>query len=126
MTNKKNFNIYIFLSSFSRNLIEVFIGTILLKKGFSLHSVIFYFLLVNLFSVLFAPIATLVAKRYSNKLLSLFGILCFIILQFVLNYIDLNVIYLYIIALLYAFYRRSYWISRRYYTKRRNRNYNGR
>ena len=50
--NIKNFNRYVFISTFARNLIEVFVGTILLKMGFSLHSVIYYYLLVNNFIVI--------------------------------------------------------------------------
>ena len=116
MNNKKNFNIYIFLSSFSRNLIEVFIGTILLKNGYSLHDVIFYYLLINVFStILYVPCIAL-GKNYSNKLLSVIGVFSFILLQIFLNFITNKSGYLYIIAFLFALYRRTYWIARRYYT----------
>ena len=40
--NKKLLNRYVFLSTFARNLIELFIGTILFNRGFDLKSVIFY------------------------------------------------------------------------------------
>ena len=117
MENKvKNFNKYVFLSTFSRNLIEVFVGTILLKKGYSLHLVIYYYLLVNIFSVLITTPCVLISKKYSNKLLAVLGIIAFILLQITLNYFDTNIIYLYIISFLYAVYRRCYWLSRRYYT----------
>ena len=114
--NAKYFSTYVFLSTFARNLIETFVGTILFKIGFSLHEVIFYYLLVNIFSVILSVPLTLFSKKYSNKLLSVIGVISFIVLQIVLNYVDTNIIYLYITAFLYALYRRGYWISRRYYT----------
>ena len=114
--NKKNFNRYIFLSTFARQLVEVFIGTILFKAGFNLRSVLCYFLLVNVFSTLIAYPLTALSKRYSNKLLTVMGIVNFILVQVALNYVTLNHMYLIILALLYALYRRCYWLSRRYYT----------
>ena len=41
--NQKKFGIYVFLSTFSRNLIEVFIPVILYKFGYELKEVIIYF-----------------------------------------------------------------------------------
>jgi len=114
--NKKNFNRYVFLSSFARNLLEVFIGSILLKNGYSFYNVMFYYFLANLFSVIIAIPCTFISKKYSNKGISVIGILSFIVLQFFLNFIDNTMLYLYIIAFLFALYRRCYWISRRYYT----------
>ena len=114
--NVKNFKIYIFLSTFARNLIEIFIGTILFKKGFSVHQVILFYLLSNIFSLIICVPCIHISKKYSNKLLSLFGIVSFLILQIALNYVNTSQIFLYIIAILFAIYRRCYWISRRYYT----------
>ena len=114
--NTKNFNKYVFLSTFARNLIELFVGTILLKKGYSLHLVIYYYLLVNIFSVILGIPCSMISKKYSNKLLSIIGIISFIGLQVVLNFITTDIYYLYIVSFLFALYRRCYWISRRYYT----------
>ena len=114
--NNKNFNQYVFLSTFARNLIELFVGTILFKIGFPLKSVVFYYFLVNAFSLLLCIPCSIICKKYSNKILSVIGILSFITLQIVLNYVNTNPIYLFITAFLFALYRRGYWISRRYYT----------
>ena len=46
-SNQKKFNLYVFLSTFSRNLIEVFIPIILYKFGYSLKEVVFYFLIFS-------------------------------------------------------------------------------
>jgi len=114
--NKKLFNKYVFLSTFARSLIELFIGTILFKAGFDLKHVIFYYLFVNIFSFILAFPCIYIAKKHSNKILTILGIIAFILVQVTLNYIQLNVWFLILLAFLYAFYRRSYWMSRRYYT----------
>ena len=114
--NRKYFNKYVFLSTFARNLIELFIGTILFKAGFDLKSVIFYYLFVNVFSFFIAFPCIYIAKKHSNKILTILGIIAFILVQVALNYIKLNIGYLLILSFLYALYRRAYWMSRRYYT----------
>ena len=69
--NTSRFRLYVFLSTFARNLIEVFIPVILYKNGYSLREVIFYFLIANLFSALLSYPCVLFTKKYSNKILSI-------------------------------------------------------
>ena len=114
--NKSLLNKYVFLSTFARTLIELFIGTILFKAGFSIKEVIFYYLFVNIFSFILAFPCIQVAKRFSNKILAIIGIIAFITVQVILNYVTISVWYLLILSFLYALYRRAYWMSRRYYT----------
>ena len=114
--NRKMFNRYVCLSTFARSLIELFIGTILFKAGFDLKGVIFYYLFVNVFSFIIAFPCIYIAKKHSNKILTILGIIAFILVQVVLNYVQLEVWYLLLLAFLYALYRRAYWMSRRYYT----------
>lgn len=75
-----------FLSTFARNLVEVFIPIILYKFGYDLWTVMFYFFLVNFISLLIS---------YPCALFSIYYILA--------------------ISFLYAVYRRFYWMSRRYF-----------
>ena len=114
--NRKRFNAYVFISTFARNLIEVFIGTILFKAGFTLKSVIGYYLAIHIFSLILAFPCVQIAKKYTNKPLTIIGIIAFILVQVILNYIQFNHIYLIVLAFMFALYRRCYWISRRYYT----------
>ena len=105
--NTRLFNAYIFLTTFARSLLEVFIGTFLYKIGFSIQEVLLYYVLVMGFSTIITTPCFYICKRYSNKLLSVIGIITLFALQLVLDTMTKKTYYL---------YRRSYWIARRYYT----------
>ncbi len=115
MNNRKKFELYVFLSTFSRNLIEVFIPVILYKFGYDLREVIIYFLLSNMFSLVLSYPLIEFSKKFNNKILTFIGIIAFVSLQIMLANITYSMIYILIISFLYALYRRGYWISRRFY-----------
>ena len=104
-SNQKKFGMYVFLSTF----------VILYKNGYDLKNVLIYYLLANLFSLLISYPCVAFSKKYNNKILSVIGIVAFLFLQVLLNYIVYNIWYLLSIAMIYAIYRRGYWISRRFY-----------
>ena len=83
--NQKRFNWFVFFSTFARNLIEVFIGTILYKAGFRVHEVVLFHLLMHVFGLILAYPCVAFAKRFSNRVLAFIGILAFVILQLMLN-----------------------------------------
>lgn len=114
-SNQKKFGIYVFLSTFSRNLIEVFIPVILYKNGFALKEVLFYYLMANVISLIISYPFINFSKKYNNKILSIIGIIAFVVLQILLNFIKHNIAYLFVLATFFATYRRGYWIARRYY-----------
>lgn len=114
-SNQKKFGIYVFLSTFSRNLIEVFIPVILYKNGFALKEILFYYLMANVISLIISYPFINLSKKYNNKILSIIGIIGFVILQIMLNFIKHTLIYLLALATFFAIYRRGYWIARRYY-----------
>ena len=113
--NQKKFNLYVFLSTFSRNLIEVFIPLILYKFGYSLKEVILYYLLVNAILVFLVYPCIWFSKKYSNRSLSIIGIFSFIVVQILLNYIVYDMKYIFVLAFFYASYRVCYWLARRFY-----------
>ena len=115
LENIKKFNIYVFLSTFSRNLIEVFIPLILYKNGYNLKDVMLYYFLVNVFSLILSYPCLVIAKKSNYKILSIIGIIAFSIMQIMLNSIKYSVLYIFVLSFLFALYRRGYWISRRYY-----------
>ena len=113
--NQKKFNLYVFLSTFSRNLIEVFIPLILYKFGYSLKEVILYYLLVNVILIIFVYPCIYISKKYSNRVLSLIGIFSFIIVQILLNNLVYDMKYIFALSFFYSIYRLGYWLSRRFY-----------
>lgn len=113
--NRKKFELFVFLSTFSRNLIEVFIPVILYKYGYELKEVVLYFLLTNAFSLVLSYPLIKLSKKFNNKILTLIGIVSFVIVQIMLAYIVNSIWYIISLAFIYAMYRRGYWISRRYY-----------
>lgn len=114
--NRKYFNSYVFISTFARSLIEIFVGTILFKAGFTLKEVILYYVFINIFSFILDFPYLYIAKKHSNRVLSIIGIVSFLSLQLALNFVHLTYWYLLLLSFLFASYRRGYWISRRYYT----------
>lgn len=114
-SNQRNFNIYVLLSAFARNLIEVFIPLILFKYGYSLKEVIFYFFLANFFCLIFTRPCIEVSRKYDNKLLAYLGIMFFIGLQIMLQNMVYSTNYLVALAFIFSIYRRCYWVSRRFY-----------
>ena len=113
--NKTKFNIYVFLSTFARALIETFIPLLLFKFGYSLKEVVFFFLIYNLIELVLAyPLVKLATKK-GNKILAIFGFIGFIVTQILLNKMYKGISYLLLIATTFAIYRVGYWLSRRYF-----------
>lgn len=122
--NKKKFNIYVFLTTFARGLIEVFIPAILYNSGYSLKEVIIYYLFVNIFSLVLNFIASYIINKVGVKVLSIIAVFAFVAMQICLGKIVYGFGYMLVVAFLFATYRRFYWIPRRYYnicvTKEKN------
>lgn len=113
--NQKKFNLYVFISTFARALIETFIPLLLFKFGYSLKDVVFYFLIYNFIELVISYPLVYLATKKGNKLLAIFGFIGFVLTQIMLNKIYIGLSYLIIIATLYAIYRTGYWLSRRYF-----------
>ena len=73
------------------------------------------YFLVNFISLLLSYPYVIISKRSNYKVLSIIGIISFILLQIKLNFLENSIGYLIGIAFLYASYRREYWIARRFY-----------
>ena len=116
--NQKKFGLYVFLSTFARNLVEVFIPVILYKFGFSFKEVILYYFLVNVFSLVLSYPCVYISNKYTNNVLSIIGVISFLLVQILLNFIHKSNVFLIAVSFAYALYRRGYWISRRFYNLR--------
>lgn len=113
--NKSKFNIYVFLSTFARALIETFIPLLLFKFGYDLKEVVFFFLIYNLIELVLSYPLVKIATKLGNKILAIFGFIAFIITQVLLNNMYDSLSYLLLIATSFAIYRVGYWLSRRYF-----------
>lgn len=111
----KHFNAYVVISTFGRALMEAFVPVIMLKSGYDLHGILFYYLLMNLISFIITYPLAVISKRFDNRILATAAILAYIGMQFVLPSLDGSIEKIAIVALLYAIYRRCYWQSRRFY-----------
>ena len=116
MKNKMiKFNIFSFISTFARSLIEIFISLYLFKNGFSIKYILLFYLLENLFAIFLSYLFVKIGEKYKYSLIMCIGITSFIVLQIVLNNIVNSIGYIFLIAILYSIYRRGYWVSRRFY-----------
>ena len=115
MTGRIKYNAFLFISTFARALIEVFIALFLFKSGFSVNSILLFYLLENLSAILFSYIFVIIGERLSYSAVMCIGIVSFAALQFTLNNVVGNYLFIVLIALLYSLYRRGYWVARRYF-----------
>ena len=119
MKNKKKnqikFNIFSFISTFARSLIEIFISLYLFKNGFNIRSILLFYLFENFFALFLSYIFVIIGEKYKYSIVMYIGIFSFIVLQIILNNITNSISYIFLIALLYSIYRRGYWVSRRFY-----------
>jgi hypothetical protein len=91
--NQKTFNTYVFLSTFARALIETFIPLLLFKFGYSLKEVILYFLLYNFIELVISYPLVKFATKKGNKILAILGLIAFVVLQILLNYMEYSILY---------------------------------
>ena len=114
-SNQKNFNLYVFFSTFARNLVELYIPILFYKAGYDLPSIMIYFLLIHFISLLLDYPCIYLSKKLDNRVLSIVGIIAFCLLQILLNIKMSGIFSIILIACVYALYRRGYWIARRNY-----------
>lgn len=114
-SNQKNFNLYVFFSTFARNLVELYIPILFYKAGYDLPSIMIYFLLIHFISLLLDYPCIYLSKKLDNRVLSIVGIIAFCLLQILLNIKMTGIFSIILIACVYSLYRRGYWIARRYY-----------
>lgn len=115
MTSLKKFNIFVFLSTFSKLMIEVFIPILLFDNGFGVKGVLIFFL-VKFITIFFITIPTsYLGKKIKFKNLMIISNILFCISCIMINYIKPNYIYLTLLAVINGTYLIFYWISRHVY-----------
>ena len=115
MNNRVRFNIFLFISVFARALIEVFISLFLFKNGFSIDLILQFYLLENMFAFFISYFFVKIGERFNYSIVMCIGVISFVALQFALNNLVHDFLFIILIAFLYSLYRRGYWVARRYY-----------
>ena len=115
MSNRAKYNVFLFVSTFARALVEIFISLFLFKNGFSLNQVLLVYLLENVFALFISYAMVRIGERYNYAVVMCIGIVAFIILQAVLSNPAHDGFFIILLSFLYSLYRRGYWVARRYY-----------
>ena len=115
ISNQVKFNIFSFISTFARSLIEIFISLYLFKNGFSVSSVALFYFFENVFSIALAYTFIRIGEKFNYAIIMIIGLIAFVTLQIVLRNVDNSLSYILLVSLIYSFYRRGYWVSRRNY-----------
>lgn len=109
------FNIFSFLSTFARSLIEIFISLYLFKNGISFHNIILFYFFVNMFAVPLSYVFVKLGEKTKYIYIMIIGLIAFVIVQLLLRNVINSNYYLILLAFVYSVYRRGYWVARRLY-----------
>lgn len=115
MTNQKKYHLFIFIGTFSRNLIATFILIILYKKSNSLMAVYFFLLGSALCSFLFNYPLVYLSRKLTFKWLIIFSSIALVISYYYLFLLPLSLLNLIIIIVTHVLNAHLYWLANHYF-----------
>lgn len=115
MSDLKKYNIFIFITSFAKLLVEIFIPLILYNMSFTIKEIILFLILKYSFCLLFIPVGYFIGKKYSVSTLMILSSIIFSITYIYLSQINKNITSLIILSILYSSYLMFYWLGRHTY-----------
>lgn len=115
MSDLKKYNIFIFITSFDKLLVEIFIPLILYNMSFTIKEIILFLILKYSFCLLFIPVGYFIGKKYSVSTLMILSSIIFSITYIYLSQINKNLTSLIILSILYSSYLMFYWLGRHMY-----------
>lgn len=115
MSDLKKYNIFIFITSFAKLLVEIFIPLILYNMSFTIKEIILFLILKYSFCLLFIPVGYFIGKKYSVSTLMILSSIIFSITYIYLSQINKNLTSLIILSILYSNYLMFYWLGRHTY-----------
>ena len=115
MSDLKKYNIFIFITSFAKLLVEIFIPLILYNMSFTIKEIILFLILKYSFCLLFIPVGYFIGKKYSVSTLMILSSIIFSITYIYLSQINKNLTSLIILSILYSSYLMFYWLGRHAY-----------
>lgn len=111
MANLKKFNIFIFITSFSKLLVELFIPLILYNRGFGIKKIFLFLIIKYSLCVLFVPIGRVLGNMISYAKLMVFSSVLFSLTYVYLNFMKS----IFVLAIFYSAYLMFYWLGRHIY-----------
>lgn len=115
MSNIKKYNLFIFSSTISRNIIEVFSAVLLYKMGYNLKDILLFYFLIYFVGILVNYISINLTKVIKPKYILIFSSIMFgitfIFLEVMTNSIDNLIIY----SIIFSISSYSYHSLRHYY-----------
>lgn len=117
MSNLKKFNIFVFITSFAKGLIEVFIPLILYDKGFTIKDILLFLIIKHALCTLLS-FPTKFYKDASCSFLMVTSSIFFSITYIYLNFLKDSIFSLITLAILSSLYASFYWTVRHVYALR--------
>ena len=115
MSNLKKYNIFTFVTTFAKLLIEVFIPLILYNMNFTIKEIILFLIIKHALCTIFLPITKLVIKKKSTTFLMIISSILFTLSSIYLNFLTKNLFKLLIFTTLLSMYLTFYWVGRHTY-----------
>lgn len=115
MSNLKKYNIFTFITTFAKLLIEVFIPLILYNMNFTIKDIILFLIIKHALCTIFLPITKLVIKKKSTTFLMIISSILFTLSYIYLNFLTKNLFKLLIFTTLLSMYLTFYWVGRHTY-----------
>lgn len=104
MTNKRIYNFFLFLSTLTRSLVEVFSVILLYNKGYSINNILFFLLVMYLSGILVNYLSLII----NYKVVLVFSILLYGVSYIYLSFMGNNLINLIVFAVILSFSSYSY------------------
>lgn len=115
MSNLKKYNIFTFVTTFAKLLIEVFIPLILFNMNFTIKEIILFLIIKHALCTIFLPITKLIIKKKSTTFLMIISSILFTLSYIYLNFLTKNLFKLLIFTTLLSMYLTFYWVGRHTY-----------
>ena len=107
----RKYHLFLFLSSFSRGLIEPFSLVVLYKKGFSVQIILLYLFFTYILGIICCYVWIRMDKKIGILLSNVFYGISFLLLSF----LSFNYLFLFFMAVMFSFGYYSYHVIRHYY-----------
>ena len=108
MNNITKYNIFILISTFSRNLIELFSSLILYNIGFNLKEIILFYTIYYLISLITSIITLSLSRLINNKYILIFSNLTYALSFYYLSNLHNNLISLFLFSIILAISNYTY------------------